>query len=160
MFSAFGFSEPFPNYLLDVRLPADGTANLSRGKLELLSLPPPLNAPYACYNVKSICSERGLRFARHIFNSGSSRSRRYAERLIGSIPREGDDHIIVPGPTISSLRPASYMQYYNEVRTDLSSDKDAPALCSESRSLLVRSWVDCNTNMSGFNRQAQPTNPI
>jgi hypothetical protein len=35
-------------YLLDVRLPADGTANLSRGKLEFLSLPPPLNAPFAC----------------------------------------------------------------------------------------------------------------
>jgi hypothetical protein len=70
---------------------------------------------------------------RHIFNSGSSRSRRYAERLIGSIPREGDEHIIVPGPTISSLRAASYMQYYNEVRTDLSWDKGAPALRSESR---------------------------
>src|ERR1700722_6283022 len=51
----------------------------------------------------------------------------YAERLIGSIRRECFDHIIVLGERHLRHVLLSYMQYYNEVRTHLSLNKDAPA---------------------------------
>jgi transposase InsO family protein len=51
----------------------------------------------------------------------------YAERLIGSIRRECVDHIIVLGERHLRHVLLSYMQYYNEVRTHLSLNKDAPA---------------------------------
>src|SRR5450631_32746 len=50
----------------------------------------------------------------------------YAERLIGSIRRECVDHIIVLGERHLRHVLMSYMKYYNEVRTHLSLDKDAP----------------------------------
>jgi hypothetical protein len=50
----------------------------------------------------------------------------YAERLIGSIRRECVDHIIVLGERHLRHVLLSYMQYYNEVRTHLSLNKDAP----------------------------------
>ena len=50
----------------------------------------------------------------------------YAERLIGSIRRECLDHVVVFGERhLRNLR-RSYQQYYNECRTHLSLDKDAP----------------------------------
>lgn len=49
------------------------------------------------------------------------------ERLIGSVRRECDDHIIVLGERYLRHVLLSYMQYYHEVRTHLSLDKDAPA---------------------------------
>ena len=51
----------------------------------------------------------------------------YAERLIGSIRRECVDHIIVLGERHLRHVLLSYMQYYNEVRTHLSLNKDASA---------------------------------
>jgi transposase InsO family protein len=51
----------------------------------------------------------------------------YAERPIGSIRRECVDHIIVLGERHLRHVLLSYMQYYNEVRTHLSLNKDAPA---------------------------------
>ena len=51
----------------------------------------------------------------------------YAERLIGSIRRECVDHIIVLGERHLRHVLLSYMQYYNEARTHLSLNKDAPA---------------------------------
>jgi transposase InsO family protein len=51
----------------------------------------------------------------------------YAERLIGSIRRECVDHIIILGERHLRHVLLSYMQYYNEVRTHLSLNKDAPA---------------------------------
>jgi transposase InsO family protein len=51
----------------------------------------------------------------------------YAERLIGSIRREYVDHIIVLGERHLRHILLSYMQYYNEVRTHLSLNKNAPA---------------------------------
>src|ERR1700721_5741 len=50
----------------------------------------------------------------------------YAERLIGSIRREGLDHVIVFSER--HLRPLllCYLKYYNETRTHLSLEKDAP----------------------------------
>ena len=50
----------------------------------------------------------------------------YVERLIGSIRRECLDHVVILGErhlrTILNL----YADYYNNVRTHLSLDKDAP----------------------------------
>jgi transposase InsO family protein len=51
----------------------------------------------------------------------------YAERLIGSISRECVDDIIILGERHLRHVLLSYMQYYNEVRTHLSLNKDAPA---------------------------------
>ena len=50
----------------------------------------------------------------------------YAERLIGSIRREALDHIVVLGERHLRHVLLSYMTYYNEARTHLSLNKDAP----------------------------------
>jgi transposase InsO family protein len=50
----------------------------------------------------------------------------YAERLIGSIRRECLDHVVVVGKRHLRHVLASYQKYYNEVRTHLSLQKDAP----------------------------------
>src|SRR3981081_2709596 len=52
----------------------------------------------------------------------------YAERLIGSIRRECVDHIIVLGERHLRHVLLSYMKYYNEVRTHLSSANTATPL--------------------------------
>jgi transposase InsO family protein len=50
----------------------------------------------------------------------------YAERLIGSIRRECPDYVVVLGERHLRHVLQSYMNYYNETRTHLSLDKDAP----------------------------------
>jgi transposase InsO family protein len=50
----------------------------------------------------------------------------YAERLIGSIGRECLDYVVVFGERHLRHVLKSYMNYYNETRTHLSLDKDAP----------------------------------
>jgi transposase InsO family protein len=50
----------------------------------------------------------------------------YAERLIGSIRRECLDHVVVFGERHLRHVLLSYMNYYNEARTHLSLDEDAP----------------------------------
>lgn len=50
----------------------------------------------------------------------------YAERLIGSIRRECLDHVVVFGERHLRHVLLSYTNYYNETRTHLSLDKDAP----------------------------------
>src|SRR5262249_14972170 len=50
----------------------------------------------------------------------------YAERLIGSIRREILDHVVVLGERHLRHILHSYMTYYNEARTHLSLNKDAP----------------------------------
>jgi transposase InsO family protein len=50
----------------------------------------------------------------------------FAERLIGSIRRECADHIIVLGEAHLRRILKSYARYYNETRTHLALDKDAP----------------------------------
>lgn len=50
----------------------------------------------------------------------------YAERLIGSIRRECLDYVVVFGERHLRHVLQSYMNYYNETRTHLSLDKDAP----------------------------------
>src|SRR5216684_3670789 len=51
----------------------------------------------------------------------------HAERLIGSIRRECLDHIVVFGEAHLRQILAAYVDYYNELRTHLSLDKDSPA---------------------------------
>jgi transposase InsO family protein len=50
----------------------------------------------------------------------------FVERLIGSIRRECVDHIIVVGEAHLHRILKSYARYYNETRTHLALDKDAP----------------------------------
>jgi transposase InsO family protein len=50
----------------------------------------------------------------------------HVERLIGSIRRESLDHLIVFGEAHLRGVLKVYASYYNEVRTHLSLDKDAP----------------------------------
>ena len=50
----------------------------------------------------------------------------YAERLIGSIRRDCLDHVVVLGEQHLRHLLKSYQDYYNEVRTHLSLNKDPP----------------------------------
>jgi Integrase core domain len=50
----------------------------------------------------------------------------FVERLIGSIRRECVDHIIVLGEAHLRWILKFYVRYYNETRTHLALDKDAP----------------------------------
>jgi transposase InsO family protein len=50
----------------------------------------------------------------------------YVERVIGSIQRECLDHIIVFGEAHLRRVLAAYAAYYNDIRTHLALDKDAP----------------------------------
>jgi transposase InsO family protein len=50
----------------------------------------------------------------------------HVERLIGSIRRESIDHIIVFGEAHLRVVLKAYASYYNQVRTHLSLEKDAP----------------------------------
>jgi hypothetical protein len=69
----------------------------------------------------------------------------FAERLIGSIRRECVDHIIVLGEVHLRRVLQSYADYYNNVRTHRSPNKDAPFLARFSepvRSGHAPSWAD------------------
>ena len=63
----------------------------------------------------------------------------FAERLIGSIRRECSDHIIVFGEAHLRRILKSYARYYNETRTHLALDKDAPVSRPVQRTGVVRS---------------------
>jgi len=73
----------------------------------------------------------------------------YAERLIGSIRRECIDHIIVLGERHLRHVLLSYMQYYNEVRTHLSLNKDAPA----PRPVQRAGHILCRSILGGLHHQ-------
>jgi Integrase core domain len=83
----------------------------------------------------------------------------YAERLIGSIRRECLDHVVVLGERHLRHVLLSYMKYYNEMRTHVSLEKDAPVPRAVERagtSIVGLYWAGCIINMSGFDlRQAQ-----
>jgi transposase InsO family protein len=63
----------------------------------------------------------------------------FVERLIGSIRRECVDHIIVLGEAHLRRILKSYARYYNETRTHLALDKDAPVSRLVQRTGVVRS---------------------
>ena len=73
----------------------------------------------------------------------------YAERLIGSIRRECVDHIIVLGERHLRHVLQSYMNYYNEVRTHLSLDKDAPV----PRAIGTVAHILCRPILGGLHHQ-------
>src|SRR3981189_1772546 len=63
----------------------------------------------------------------------------FAERLIGSIRREGLDHIIVSGEAHLRRILVSYADYYNSVRTHRSLHKDAPIFRPIQQTGIIRS---------------------
>jgi hypothetical protein len=63
----------------------------------------------------------------------------FVERLIGSIRRECVDHIVFLGEAHLRRILKSYARYYNETRTHLALDKDAPASRPVQRTGVVRS---------------------
>ena len=78
----------------------------------------------------------------------------YSERLIGSIRRECLDHIVVFGERHLRHVLLSYMDCYNEMRTHLALDKDAPVHVEFSDLEVSRRDLfsaGCITNTSGSN---------
>jgi hypothetical protein len=63
----------------------------------------------------------------------------FVERLIGSIRRECVDHVIVLGEVHLRRILKSYARYYNETRTHLALDKDAPVFRPVQPTGVVRS---------------------
>jgi transposase InsO family protein len=73
----------------------------------------------------------------------------YAERLIGSIRRECLDHVVVLGERHLRNLLRSYQQYYNECRTHLSLDKDAPL----SRPVTAHGRIAVSPVLGGLHHQ-------
>jgi transposase InsO family protein len=69
----------------------------------------------------------------------SPRQNGFVERLIGSIRRECVDHVIVLGEAHLRRILNFYARYYNETRTHLALDKDAPVSRPVQRAGVVRS---------------------
>ena len=70
----------------------------------------------------------------------------FAERLIGSIRRECLDHIIVLGEAHLRRILKSYADYYNDIRTHRSLDKDAPV----SRPVQRTGTITSHAILGGF----------
>jgi transposase InsO family protein len=73
----------------------------------------------------------------------------FAERLIGSIRRECLDHVVVFGERHLRHVLLSYLKYYNEVRTHLSLEKDAPV----SRAAEPIGHILCHPVLGGLHHQ-------
>src|ERR1700758_4179838 len=73
----------------------------------------------------------------------------FAERLIGSIRRECLDHIIVLGEAHLRRSLKSYARYYNETRTHLALDKDAPL----SRTVKRAGRILCRPILGGLHHE-------
>jgi transposase InsO family protein len=73
----------------------------------------------------------------------------FAERLIGSIRRECLDHIIVLGEAHLRRILKSYARYYNETRTHLALDKDAPL----SRTVKRAGRILCRPILGGLHHE-------
>jgi transposase InsO family protein len=73
----------------------------------------------------------------------------FAERLIGSIRRECLDHIIVLGEVHLRRILKSYARYYNETRTHLALDKDAPL----SRTMKRAGRILCRPILGGLHHE-------
>jgi hypothetical protein len=70
---------------------------------------------------------------------------------LGSIRRECLDHVVVVGERHLRHVLASNQTYYNEVRTHLSLQKDAPVMCAEQGACVRRrSWAGYTINMFEF----------
>ncbi|WP_425905566.1 integrase core domain-containing protein [Nitrobacter sp. TKz-YC02] len=73
----------------------------------------------------------------------------YVERLIGSIRRECLDHVVVFGERHLRHVLLSYMTYYNDARTHLSLNKDAPI----SRSVETAGRIPYRPILGGLHHQ-------
>jgi transposase InsO family protein len=73
----------------------------------------------------------------------------FAERLIGSVRRECLDHIIVLGEAHLRRTLKSYARYYNETRTHLALDKDAPL----SRTVKRAGRILCRPILGGLHHE-------
>jgi transposase InsO family protein len=73
----------------------------------------------------------------------------FAERLIGSVRRECLDHIIVLGEAHLRQILKSYARYYNETRTHLALDKDAPL----SRTVKRAGRILCRPILGGLHHE-------
>ena len=73
----------------------------------------------------------------------------YAERLIGSIRRECVDHVVVLGQRHLRHVLLSYMKYFNEARTHLSLNKDAPI----PRAVQAAGRILCRPILGGLHHQ-------
>jgi transposase InsO family protein len=73
----------------------------------------------------------------------------FVERLIGSIRRECVDHIIVLGETHLRRVLKSYARYYNETRTHLALEKDAPL----SRTVKRAGRILCRPALGGLHHE-------
>jgi transposase InsO family protein len=73
----------------------------------------------------------------------------FAERLIGSIRRECVDHVIVLGEAHLRRILKSYALYYNEMRTHLALDKDAPL----SRTVKRAGRILCRPILGGLHHE-------
>ncbi len=73
----------------------------------------------------------------------------YAERLIGSVRRECIDHVVVFGERHLRHLLLCYMKYYNEARTHLSLEKDAPV----SRAVDRAGHILCRPILGGLHHQ-------
>jgi transposase InsO family protein len=76
----------------------------------------------------------------------------FAERLIGSIRRECLDHIIVLGEAHLRRILKCYTRYYNETRTHLAFDKDAPL----SRTVMRAGRRLCRPVLGGLHHEYVP----
>jgi transposase InsO family protein len=111
-----------------------------------------------CYMIRDRDRAYGDAFVRRLRSMGirdrpmSPRSpwqNGYAERLIGSIRRECVDHIVILGERHLRHVLLSYMKYYNEIRTHLSLDKDAPV----SRTIVRAGHILCRPVLGGLHHQ-------
>ena len=73
----------------------------------------------------------------------------YAERLIGSIRRECIDHIVVVGERHLRHVLLSYKEFYNDTRTHLALNKDAPI----SRAAQTAGRIICHPILGGLHHQ-------
>src|SRR5450830_1850692 len=80
---------------------------------------------------------------------GSPWQNGYAERLIGTLRRECLDQVLIFGESHLRRVLASYAAYYNQARTHLALQKDAPLHRAVQRLSPFRSWPDCTINTSG-----------
>lgn len=82
---------------------------------------------------------RAMGIRDHSFAPRSPWQNGHVERLIGSVRREYLDHLVVFGEAHFRGVLKAYASFYNEVRTHLSLDKDAPNFRRAQTILLHRS---------------------
>jgi transposase InsO family protein len=78
------------------------------------------------YGIEFVRRVRAMGIRDHPITARSPWQNGYAERLIGSVRRECLDHVVVFGERHLRNLLSSYQNYYNDSRTHLSLNKDAP----------------------------------